>query len=72
MDEIKHFIEVINEGKKGKYEKDFMKTKSISDNNLSLNKMLKLHMLTVIVRSVFKEDGKYYPQVFLDECLHEA
>ena len=26
-------------------------------------------MLTVIVRSVFKEDGKSYPQVFLDECL---
>ena len=30
-----------------------------------------LHMLTVIVRSVFEEDGKYYPQVFLDECLYE-
>ena len=29
-----------------------------------------LHMLAVIVRSVFEEDGKYYPQ-FLDECLYE-
>ena len=29
-----------------------------------------LHMLAVIVRSVFEEDGKYYPQV-LDECLYE-
>ena len=28
-------------------------------------------MLTVIVRSIFEEDGKYYPQVFLDKCLHE-
>ena len=72
MDEIKHFIEVINEGKKGAYEKDFMKIKSISDNNLSLNKMLKLHMSTVIVRSVFKEDGKCYPQVSLDEYLFGA
>ena len=34
-----------------------------SDDYLSLNKMLKLHMLTVIVRSVFEEDGKIYPQV---------
>ena len=34
-----------------------------SDDNLSLNKMLKLHMLTVIVKSVFEEDGKIYPQV---------
>ena len=33
--------------------------------------MLKLHMLTVTVRSVFKKDGKYYPQVFLDDCFHE-
>ena len=28
-------------------------------------------MLTVIVKSVFDEDGKYYPLVFLDECLYE-
>ena len=43
-----------------------MKIKFNSDDNL-----LKLNMLTVIVRSVFEEDGKYYPQVFLDECLYE-
>ena len=41
-----------------------------SDDSLPLNKILKLHNLTVIVRSVF-EDDKYYPQVFLDECLYE-
>ena len=29
-------------------------------------------MLTVIVRCVFEEDGKYYLQVFLDECLYEV
>ena len=40
-----------------------MKVKFNSD-NLLLNKMLMLHMLTVIVRSAFEEDGKYYPQVF--------
>ena len=48
-----------------------MKVKFNSDDNLPLNKTLKLHMLTVIVRSVFQEDKKYYPQVFLDECLYE-
>ena len=46
-----------------------MKTKFNSDEKL--NKTLKLHMLTVIVRSVFQEDNKHYPQVFLDECLYE-
>ena len=49
-----------------------MKIKFNSDDNLPLNKMLKLHMLTVIVWSVFEEDGKYYPQVFLDESLYEV
>ena len=42
-----------------------------SDDNLPLNKPLKFHNLTVFVRSVFKEDSKYYPQIFLDECLYE-
>ena len=60
------------EGKKGEYEKDFMKIKINSDDNLSLNKMLKLHLLRLIVRSVFEEHSKYYPQVFLDECLYEV
>ena len=27
--------------------------------------------LTIVVRSAFQEDDKYYPQVFLDECVHE-
>ena len=41
-------------------------------NYLPMNKILKLHMLTIIVRSVFEEDGKYYPQDFLYECWYEA
>ena len=72
MGEIKYHIQTINSGKSGEYEKGYMKIKFSSDNNLPLNKMLKLHMLTIIVRSVFEEDGKYYPQVFLDECLYEV
>ena len=48
-----------------------MKIKFNLDNSLPLNKTLKLHNLTIIVRSVFQEDNKYYPQVYLDECLYE-
>ena len=68
-DEIKHVIGTINEGSKGDYAKDFMKIKFNLDDTLPLNKMLKLSMLTVIVRSVFKEVGK---KVFLDEFLYEV
>ena len=48
-----------------------MKIKFSSDVDLSLNKQLNFINLTIIVRTVFEQDGKYYPQIFLDECLHE-
>ena len=48
-----------------------MKIKLDTDDNLPLNKQLKLHMLTIIVRSVFEEGGKLYAHVFLDDNLYE-
>ena len=48
-----------------------MKIKFNLNDNLPLNKLLKLHNLTIIVRSIFEKDGKYYPQIFLDDCLYE-
>ena len=71
-DEIKNEIETINGGKEGEYGKDFMKIKFDTDDNLPLNKQLKLHMLTIVVRSVFQEDGKFYPQIYLDECSYDV
>ena len=53
------------------YEKDYMKIKFNSDDDLSLNKPLKFHLMTIITISVFEEDGKLYPQVFLDDPLYE-
>ena len=60
-DETKYHIQTINTDKSGEYKKDYMKIKFNSDDDLPLNKILKLHNLTIIVRSVFEEDGKYYP-----------
>ena len=68
---IKNEFETINGGKKGEYGKDFIKIKFDTDDNLWLNKQLKLHILTIIVRSVFEEDGNFYPQLCLDNCLYE-
>ena len=74
---IKHKIKETNVSEYD-YEKDFMKTKFNShddddddDDDLPLNKPLKFHAMTIIIRSVFEEDGKLYPQVFLDDALHE-
>ena len=70
-DEIKYYIQTISSGKSGEYEKDDTKVKFNSDDDLQLNKILKPHNLTIIVRSIVEEDGKYFPQVFLDECLYQ-
>ena len=48
------------------YEKDYMKIKFNSDDDLPLNKPLKLHLITIVIRSFFEEDGKLYLKVFLD------
>ena len=48
-----------------------MKIKFNSDDYLPLSKPLKLHMLKIIVKSVFREYNRYYPQIYLDECLYE-
>ena len=53
------------------YEKDYMKIKLNSDDDLPLNKQLKFHNMIITIRSVFEEDGKLYPQVFLDDTLYE-
>ena len=60
-------MEKINGSKSGEYGKDYMKIKFNSYDDLPLNKQLKFMSLTIIVITAFEEDGKYYPQIFLDE-----
>ena len=69
---IKDCIEKINDDKSGEYDKDFMKIKFNLDDNIPLNKQLNFPTITVIIRNIFEKDGKYYPQIFLDECLYEV
>ena len=64
-------VETINGGKKGEYGKYFMKIEFNTDHDLPLNKLFKLHLLTVIVRCIFEKDGKFYPQLYLEDCLYE-
>ena len=54
------------------YGKDYMKIKFNSDDDILLNKPLKFRAMTIIIRTVFEEDGKLYPQVFLDDALYEC
>ena len=48
-----------------------MKIKFNSDDELPLNKAIDIHSVTVVVRAISYKNNKYYPQVFLDECLYK-
>ena len=67
---IKNKIEAISSDQ-WDYEKDCMKIKFNSDDDLPLNKSLKFNSMTINIRSVFEEDCKLYPQVFLDDTLYK-
>ena len=42
-----------------------------TDDDLPLSKPLKFSTLTIIIRYVFQDGEKLYPQIYLDECLYE-
>ena len=68
---IKKEIEIINSGEKIEYGKDLKKIRFESNDDLPRSKPMKLRLLTIIIRSVFSENGKFYPQLFLDDALYE-
>ena len=53
------------------YDEKYMKIKFSSDDELLLNKTKEILSMIIVIRTVFHENDKYYPQVFLDECLYE-
>ena len=54
-----------------KYSTDFIKIKFESDDDLPLGKILNIPLRVIIIRGVFEEDSKYYPEVLLHQCFYE-
>ena len=51
------------------YDGNYMKIKFNSDDKLHLNKTIEFPSMIIVARAVFHDNGKYYSQFFLDECL---
>ena len=58
-------------GDKVSYNKDLMKIRFKSNDDLQLNKIINIPVCIVIISSIFKEDNKYYPQVLLHDFFYE-
>ena len=68
---MKNEIKTTNGGKENHYQQYYIKIQFNSDDDLQLNKQLKFQNMATTTRSVFEEDGKFYPQVFLNDTLYE-
>ena len=62
---IKHHIKKIDNTDVN-YNSDYEKIKFLSDDSLPLGKLIYFPTMTVIIRCVFKQNGVFYPQVYLD------
>ena len=48
-----------------------MKIKFESNNIFPTDKDVSIPMATIVIRAIFAKDGKYYPQLFLDDDLYK-
>ena len=62
---------MINSAKELFMKKILVELEINTDDDLPLSKQLKFPALTIIIRCVFQEGKKLYPQIYLDECLYE-
>ena len=69
-DKIRNFIRSITNNSDDHYKK-YVKIKRNWDDDLPLNKTIKFCSMVIIVRSVFHEDNRHYPQVFLNEYFYK-
>ena len=53
------------------YDNDYMKIKFECNNIFPTDKDVNIHIATIIIRAIFAKDGKYYPQLFLDDDLYK-
>ena len=49
----------------------FDKIRFNSDIDLPLGDLVQFKMLNIIIRCIIKKDGKYYPEIYLDECMYD-
>ena len=69
---IKHHTKKINNSDIIKYDKNYFKIIFNTNDDIPLNKMLYIPTITVVIRYIFKQNGIYYPQIYLDDCLYQV
>ena len=50
---------------------EYKKLRFSSNIDLPLDTLIEFHMLTIFINCVIEKDNKYYPEIYLDECLYK-
>ena len=53
------------------YDKDYTRIKFESNDNFPRNNIVNMHQVIIVIRSVFAQNGKFYPQLFLDDGVYK-
>ena len=51
--------------------KEYNKLRFSSNVDIPLNKLIEFRMLTIVIKCVIERDNKYYPEIYLEECLYK-
>ena len=51
---------------------EYKKLRFSSDVDLPLDTLIEFHMLTIFINCVIGKGNKYYPEIYLDECLFKT
>ena len=72
LSEIRSEIKTINGGRELFCEEEYAKIGVNTDDDVPLNKLLKLPTLIIIIRCIFQKSKELDPLIYLDECLYES
>ena len=66
--EIKKLINEVDEFTN--YDKDYYVISFDTDDILSLNSIINVYSIKIIIKYVFKDNNKFYPQIYLTNCTY--
>ena len=55
-----------------KFDKHYRSIIFESNDDLPIDNIVDMHLITIIIKSVFAQNGKFYPQLFLDDALYDV
>ena len=67
-EEIKKVINKVDEF--SNYDEKYDVISFDTDDILSLNSIINIYSVTIIIKSVFKDNNKFYPQIYLTNCRY--